>query len=101
MKLNAALRLKLEEILDAYQYRIRYEKGNFQGGVCLLEDQRVVVVNKFYPMEGQVNTLIEITLQVVATVAAPTTPLTDDQLKLLDKLRNLQAEHAQLILALP
>jgi hypothetical protein len=92
MKLNAALRLKLEEVLDAYGYRIRYEKGNFQGGVCLLEDQRMVVVNKFYPVESQVNTLVDITLRVVATPGlAPATPLTDEQTKLLEKLRKLQA----------
>jgi hypothetical protein len=88
MKLNATLRSRLEEVLKTLGYKVRYEKGNFRGGECLLEDQRIVVVNKFYPVENQVSTLIEIVLGL----PVPPGLLDDEQAKLLDRLRRLQAQ---------
>lgn len=51
---------KLEGILKESDYTIRYERGTFQSGWCLLEAKRVVVLNKFLNIEGRVNTLIDI-----------------------------------------
>lgn len=51
---------KLEAILKESDYTVRYERGTFQSGWCLLEAKRVVVLNKFLSVEGRVNTLIEI-----------------------------------------
>ena len=36
----------LEEICRQLGIRVRYEKGDFEGGYCILEDQKVLVVNK-------------------------------------------------------
>ncbi|MCU0428784.1 MAG: hypothetical protein MUF42_02320 [Cytophagaceae bacterium] len=52
--------VKLEEIFSESKYILRYEKGNFQAGYCILKDQNVVVVNKYFTVEGKVNVLIEI-----------------------------------------
>ena len=41
-----------------------YEKGNFQSGYCIVEQRRVVVVNKFFETEGRINTLLEILGQI-------------------------------------
>lgn len=59
---------KLEKIFDESKYIIRYEKGSFMSGYCLLEHKKVVVVNKFLTMEGRINTLLDIlpNLQVEA-----------------------------------
>ena len=51
---------KLEDIMSETDYVLRYEKGNFQSGYCILNDTRVAVVNKFFALEGKINSLIEI-----------------------------------------
>jgi hypothetical protein len=60
MKITKGIQEKLEAALKALDYKVRYEKGSFKSGYCLIEDQRVVVVNKFYPLESKVATLAEI-----------------------------------------
>jgi len=51
---------KLEGLYEEAGYIIRYEKGNFNSGYCILEERKVVVVNKFFSVEGRINALIEI-----------------------------------------
>jgi hypothetical protein len=36
---------ELEELADKLGYRIRFEKGNFKGGYCILKESRLLVVN--------------------------------------------------------
>lgn len=57
---------KLEQLFEEAKYIIRYEKGNFNSGYCILEERRVAVINKFLSIEGRINALIEIlpTIQV-------------------------------------
>jgi hypothetical protein len=51
---------KMEQLFEEARYIIRYEKGNFNSGYCILEDRRVAVINKFLSIEGRINALIEI-----------------------------------------
>jgi hypothetical protein len=51
---------KLEELFEEARYIIRYEKGHFNSGYCILEERRVVVINKFFNVEGRINALVEI-----------------------------------------
>ncbi len=57
---------KLEAIFEELGYTVRYEKGNFQSGYCIVENRNVAVINKFFDTEARINTLIEIlsTLEV-------------------------------------
>jgi hypothetical protein len=55
---------KLGDILGESEYTIRYERGTFQSGYCILEQKRVVVLNKFLDMEGRINTLVELIPQL-------------------------------------
>ena len=55
---------KLEDVLEETGYTVRYERGNFQSGWCLLDHKRVVVLNKFLDTEGRVNTLVELIPQL-------------------------------------
>jgi hypothetical protein len=64
MKYTPANLDKLEDILTQSEYVVRYERGTFQSGWCLLESKRVVVLNKFLPTEGRINTLMEIIPQL-------------------------------------
>jgi len=64
MKYTQATLDKVEKILDEAGYIVRYERGNFQSGYCILEERKVVVLNKFLQMEGRINTLIDIIPQL-------------------------------------
>ena len=57
---------KLESLLKALDYRVRYEKGNFKTGACVLENSRVVVANKFSNLESKIQGLADLiaTLEV-------------------------------------
>lgn len=55
---------KLANILGESEYVVRYERGTFQSGWCLLEARRVVVLNKFLSVEGRINTLLELIPQI-------------------------------------
>jgi hypothetical protein len=60
MKYNQATLKRLEDILDECGYIVRYERGSFQSGYCILEDKKVVVLNKFLNPEGRINTLVDL-----------------------------------------
>ncbi len=51
---------KIGKIIEETGYIVRYERGSFQSGYCILEDRKVVVLNKFLPLEGRINTLIDL-----------------------------------------
>ena len=36
------------------------EKGNFHSGYCIVEENSIVVVNKFFDTEARINCLLEI-----------------------------------------
>lgn len=54
----------LESIMKTNRYIVRYEKGSFQSGYCILENKRVAVINKFYDVEARINALVEIMQQI-------------------------------------
>ena len=64
MKYNQATVDKLEKILDEGNYVVRYERGSFQSGYCILEERKVVVLNKFLQLEGRINTLLDLIPQL-------------------------------------
>ncbi|WP_143310677.1 hypothetical protein [Chitinophaga vietnamensis] len=51
---------KLEKIFEDAKYVLRFEKGTFTSGYCILEHKKVVVINKFLNLEGRINTLLDI-----------------------------------------
>ncbi len=57
----------LESIMKSNKYIVRYEKGSFQSGYCILENKRVAVINKFYDTEARINALVEIMQQIELT----------------------------------
>ena len=64
MKNNATSLQKLERILGEAEYKLRYERGTFQSGYCILEQKKVVVLNKFLDQEARINTLVELIPQL-------------------------------------
>ena len=51
---------KLETVLEETGYVLRYERGNFQSGYCILDARKVVVLNKFLQTEGRINTMLDL-----------------------------------------
>ena len=51
---------KLEEIFVELEYKVRYEKGNFNSGYCIVEDRNIVIINRFFDTKGRINALQEI-----------------------------------------
>ncbi len=64
MKITQTTLDKVERILDETGYIVRYERGTFQSGYCILEQRKVVVLNKFLQLEGRINTLFDIIPQL-------------------------------------
>lgn len=69
---------KLESIPEEAGYILRYERGTFQSGYCILEAKKVVVLNKFLPIEGRINTLMDLIPQLSIGLEV----LTDESKKL-------------------
>ncbi|HYF31855.1 MAG TPA: hypothetical protein VD993_12115 [Chitinophagaceae bacterium] len=89
MKYTQSTLDKIEKILDEGNYVMRYERGSFQSGYCILEDKKVVVLNKFLQLEGRINTLLDLVPQLNIDADA----LTPDTRKLyLEIMANFQAE---------
>ena len=51
---------KLEDMIAESDYTLRYERGQFKSGYCILRDQKVIIVNKFYSIEGKINAILDI-----------------------------------------
>ncbi len=72
MKYTQSTLDKLEAIPELSGYVLRYERGTFQSGYCILEQKKVVVLNKFLQTEGRINTLIDLIPQLeINTEALP------------------------------
>lgn len=76
---------KLENIFAESNYILRYEKGNFKSGYCVLKDTQIVLVNAYYPLEGKVNCLVDI----LRNVELATDKFSDKSLKLYQELLGL------------
>lgn len=63
-KYNAASLQKIEMMMKEAGYIVRYEKGSFKSGYCLLQDKKIIVINKYYDVESRINSFIEIIPQL-------------------------------------
>jgi len=80
---------KLESVPEQSGYVLRYERGTFQSGYCILEERKVVVLNKFLQIEGRINTLIDLIPQLDINSEL----LTDEAKKVyLDIISKLEAQ---------
>jgi len=55
---------KIEQFLPETGYAVRYEKGNFQSGSCILENKKLIVINRFFETEGRILALLDIIQQL-------------------------------------
>lgn len=81
---------KLEGIFQETGYIVRYEKGNFNSGYCIVENRNIVIINKFYDTEARINALLDI-LQLIDFNAGI---LSDKSAKFYDRILKGTAEEA-------
>ena len=51
---NKKLYAEFELLADKLDLKIIKDKGNFIGGICIIKDEKVIVVNKMQPLEQRV-----------------------------------------------
>ena len=82
---------KLETLLQELEYTIRYERGSFTSGYCIVEDRKIAVINKFYDVEGRMNVLLEI----LSTMEVDSERLTEASLKTYKQARKMGKEEEE------
>ena len=86
MKFTQNILDKIEKIAEESGYIIRYERGTFQSGYCILQEKKVIVLNKFFQVEGRINTLIDLLPQLDINFDA----LTHESQKMYDEVMAIQ-----------
>ena len=79
---------KIESIAEQNGYVIRFERGTFQSGYCILQAKKVIVINKFFQIEGRINALIDLLPQLTINFDA----LTHESQKMYEEVMSLAAE---------
>lgn len=79
---------KLEDLFSETEYVLRYEKGNFQSGYCILKETKIAIVNKYFTLDGKINSLIEI----IKTIEINASKLSEKNRKLLLEISQNQLE---------
>lgn len=74
---------KIEQLFGELGYMVRYERGSFQSGYCVVHQQRIAVVNKFFDTEARINTLLEILdgFDINPTTLSPTGQQTFEKIR--------------------
>lgn len=91
MKYTKTTLQKLEQLLEEIGYTIRYEKGSFNSGYCLVEQKKIAVINRFFDTEGRINSLNEI----VSSIEIDETMLSENSQKFLEKWRKRSADNEE------
>ncbi len=60
MRYNRHLLRKLELLCSDLDFKVRYEQGHFSSGYCFVEGKKILVINKFFDIEGRINCLLEL-----------------------------------------
>lgn len=79
---------KLEQLLKTAGYRVRYEKGNFKTGACMLLSSKMVMVNKYANLESRINAVV----QLIREVEIDINLLDDKQFAFLQQLKQTTLE---------
>lgn len=77
---------KLEDIFAESEFHLRYEKGNFHAGWCVLHEKKVILVNKYYTTEGKINTLMDL----LKNIEIKSTHLSEKNVKFLMQIGQTQ-----------
>lgn len=79
---------RLEDLITETDYDLRYEKGNFKSGYCILNDTKIIIVNKYYAVDGKINCLLDI----IKSIDLNTSSFTEKNRKLYQELSQTSLE---------
>jgi len=79
---------KLEMLLRTAGYKVRYEKGNFKTGACLLQSSKIIVVNKFSNLDSRIIAITELARELEIDHKL----LDEKQIAFLQQLKQTQLE---------
>ena len=88
MKYSRHLLNKLEDLIAETDYILRYERGNFNSGWCVLKDTKIIIVNKFFATDGKINCLLDI----IKSVDIDTSQLSEKNKKIFRELAQTKLE---------
>jgi|LauGreSuBDMM15SN_2_FD.fasta_scaffold39900_2 hypothetical protein len=74
---------KLEDLVSEGGYVVRYERGNFKSGYCVLKENRLVLINNFLPLDGRISTMTELAV----FLPLEEEKMSDKSLKMLAEIR--------------
>tara|TARA_X000001036_G_scaffold437275_1_gene482256 strand:+ start:245 stop:508 length:264 start_codon:yes stop_codon:yes gene_type:complete len=83
LKYSKQFQKKLENIFPDIGYKLRFEKGNFKSGFCILKNEKVAIINKYYTTEGKINTIIKI----LNSLNYSSDKIQEENLKILNKIK--------------
>nr|WP_216657756.1 hypothetical protein [Sphingobacterium shayense] len=61
---------KIEDLFSDLGYKVRYEKGSFRTGACVLQHTKVIVVNRFSNLEIKIQSLIQLLLSMTIDISS-------------------------------
>ncbi len=82
---------KIQGIFEELEYKVRYEKGNFNSGYCIVENKNIAVINKFIDTEAKINCLIDI----LANLKVDEKVLSEKNAEFYQKLMKSHAENRE------
>ncbi len=64
LKYNNTTLKNLQQIFVESEYSVRYERGQFKSGYCVIHDKKIIVINKFFDIKGKIESFLDILSQV-------------------------------------
>ena len=87
IKLTKQFQKKLELLLESQEYKIRFEKGNFKSGYCIIKNKKVAIINKYFSREGKINALLEI----INSINISKKKCLNENLKTLNQIKKIES----------
>tara|TARA_Y100000816_G_C25757609_1_gene398119 strand:+ start:322 stop:591 length:270 start_codon:yes stop_codon:yes gene_type:complete len=87
IKLTKQFQKKLELLLESQEYKIRFEKGNFKSGYCIIKNKKVAIINKYFSREGKINALLEI----INSINISKEKCLNENLKTLNQIKEIES----------
>ena len=87
IKLTKQFQKKLELLLESQEYKIRFEKGNFKSGYCIIKNKKVAIINKYFSREGKINALLEI----INSIKISEEKCLNENLKTLNQIKKIES----------
>ena len=86
IKLTKQFQKKIESLLESQDYKIRFEKGNFKSGYCIIREKKVIIINKYFTTEGKIYDLLEI----IESINISKEKCNNENLKTLNKILKIE-----------